>query len=100
GDKSRVTSHVLGDFAKADHDWLDPLLSAMAGAAGHLAGSDDNRFMTAVSLKLAPPRKPAPEKNETAAEAKPREPGPEKTKTEGGAFSGLKSLLKGGKNDS
>ena len=100
GDKSRVTNHVLGDFAKADQDWLDPLLSAMAGAAGHLAESDDNRFMTAVSLKLAPPRKPAPEKNETATEANPREPGPEKTKTEGNAFSGLKSLLKGGKNDS
>src|SRR5690606_34982868 len=29
GSKERVTGHVLGDFAKADHEWLDPLLDAV-----------------------------------------------------------------------
>jgi len=30
GHKSKVNSHVLGDFAKADYEWLDPLLETMA----------------------------------------------------------------------
>jgi peptidyl-tRNA hydrolase, PTH1 family len=30
GDKRQVTNYVLGDFAKADADWLDPLLAAIA----------------------------------------------------------------------
>ncbi len=68
GDKSRVTSHVLGDFVKADHDWLDPMLAAIASEAVFLAEPDGNRFATAVAQKLAPPRperlqqdKPAPD---------------------------------------
>ncbi len=53
GDKTRVTGHVLGDFAKADHDWLDPLLAAIAKSAGFLIESDA-RFATAVAQTLAP----------------------------------------------
>ena len=34
GIKEMVTHHVLGDFAKADHEWLDPLLDAIADNAG------------------------------------------------------------------
>lgn len=64
GDKSRVTGHVLGDFAKADQDWLTPLLGAMASEAGFLADPNENRFTTAVAQKLAPARKPAPGKKE------------------------------------
>ena len=37
GVKEMVTPHVLGDFAKADHEWLDPLLDAIADNA-ELAG--------------------------------------------------------------
>ena len=33
GDKTRVTGHVLGDFAKADEEWLAPLLAAAATKA-------------------------------------------------------------------
>jgi PTH1 family peptidyl-tRNA hydrolase len=61
GDKTRVTGHVLGDFAKADRDWLDPLLAAMAKAAPFLVDGDA-RFATAVAQTLAPPKaaKPKP----------------------------------------
>lgn len=52
GDKARVTSHVLGDFAKSDHDWLDPLLEAIADNAGLLAKGDDNGFMNKASLAV------------------------------------------------
>lgn len=55
GDKSRVTGHVLGDFAKADYAWLDPLLAAFAKSAKFLSVGDA-RFATAVAQELAPPR--------------------------------------------
>ena len=42
--RDRVTGHVLGDFSKADHVWLDPLLEAIADHAGLLASSEDNSF--------------------------------------------------------
>ncbi|WP_375206051.1 aminoacyl-tRNA hydrolase [Hyphococcus sp.] len=80
GDKSRVTGHVLGDFAKADQDWLEPLLDAIASEAPYLAEPDNNRFQTAVAHKLAPPKKSAPAKKEPASESKPAEPNtPSKT---------------------
>ena len=37
GAKERVLGHVLGDFAKADRDWLVALLDAVADAAPLLA---------------------------------------------------------------
>ncbi len=61
GDKTRVTGHVLGDFAKADHDWLDPLLAAIAKSAPFLAAGDA-RFATAVAQTLAPPKEKSPPK--------------------------------------
>ena len=41
GHKDRVTGHVLGDFAKADRDWLDPLLEAVARNADLIASGED-----------------------------------------------------------
>lgn len=55
GDKTRVTGHVLGDFAKADYEWLDPLLAAVAKSASFLVDGDA-RFATAVAQMLTPPR--------------------------------------------
>lgn len=46
GDKAKVTGHVLGDFAKADQSWLDPLLDAVAACAPRLADRDAPRFLT------------------------------------------------------
>jgi len=63
GTKSRVTSHVLNNFSKADEEWLVPLLSAIAEAAPYLARDDDPGFTTKAALTLKPPvktPKPAP----------------------------------------
>lgn len=59
GDKRVVSGHVLGDFAKADADWLDPLLAAIARAAPDLAAGDLARFSGALGQATLPPAKPA-----------------------------------------
>ena len=50
GVKELVHNHVLGDFAKADAIWLDPLLDAIADNAGLLAKGDDSSFMNKITL--------------------------------------------------
>jgi len=70
GHKSKVSGFVLHDFAKADRDWLDPLLDGMARAAPLLAAGEDGRFQSDVAQDVqgavretspkAPPLKPAP----------------------------------------
>ena len=56
GDKPRVHGHVLGDFAKADQAWLEPLLDAIADAAPMLAAGDESGFMNKVALAVKPPK--------------------------------------------
>lgn len=50
GDKDRVNGHVLGDFAKADKPWLDPLLDAIADNAAMLVKGDDSQLMNKLAL--------------------------------------------------
>jgi len=50
GDKDRVHSHVLGDFAKADKTWLDPLLDAIADNAAMLVKGEDSQLMNKLAL--------------------------------------------------
>lgn len=50
GDKSRVQGHVLGDFAKVDSDWLEPLLEALADNAEMLVRGDDSQLMNKLAL--------------------------------------------------
>lgn len=52
GVKEMVHGHVLGDFAKADKDWLEPLLDTIADSAGLLAKGDDSGFMNKVTVGL------------------------------------------------
>jgi len=62
GVKELVHGYVLGDFAKADRSWLEPLLEAIADNADYLARGDDNGFMN----RIAPPpptREKAPGKS-------------------------------------
>lgn len=54
GDKDRVTGHVLGDFAKADKEWLEALLDAVADSAGLLAEQKPEEFMTRVARLVEP----------------------------------------------
>lgn len=48
GDKSKVTGHVLGDFAKDDGVWLDALLTSVSRHAGLLIGGADDTYQTRV----------------------------------------------------
>jgi PTH1 family peptidyl-tRNA hydrolase len=52
GAKEKVIGYVLHDFSKADQDWLEPMLDAIADAAGRLAEGDDDRFLTDVTRRL------------------------------------------------
>lgn len=74
GSKERVTAHVLGDFAKVDREWLEPLLDDVADAAPFLVGNDDTGFMNRIAGK--PAEKSAPTKPAPAA-PKSTGPGPE-----------------------
>jgi PTH1 family peptidyl-tRNA hydrolase len=60
-EKGRALGHVLGNFSKADEQWLVPMLSAIAEAAPLLAKDGDVGFMNKVALLTNPP-KPKPEK--------------------------------------
>jgi len=62
GDKARVMPYVLSDFAKADRDWVTPLLDALSEALPHLLAGEDERYQTEV-LRLAP----APKRDPRAA---------------------------------
>ena len=48
GSKERVTGYVLGDFAKIDQDWLDPLLDTVADNADLLVKGNDGEFMNRI----------------------------------------------------
>ncbi len=60
GEKERVTGHVLGNFAKADKTWLDPLLDAIAHAAPFLADGDEAGFMNKIAVLTTPQREATP----------------------------------------
>ncbi len=63
GDKDRVTGHVLRDFAKADAQWVEDLLDAIAKHFPEIADGNDADFMSRVALDMAPPKpkKPRPD---------------------------------------
>jgi PTH1 family peptidyl-tRNA hydrolase len=68
GDKDRVHGHVLGDFAKIDRIWLEPLLDAIADNADMLVKGDDGKLMNKLALATgAKEDAPAPAKAEKAA---------------------------------
>jgi PTH1 family peptidyl-tRNA hydrolase len=54
GEKERVHGHVLGDFAKTDALWVDPVLAAIAEHAPLLAHYEVGRFQNKVHLALNP----------------------------------------------
>ncbi len=51
GDKNKVHNYVLSDFAKADAEWLEPLLESIADHAGLLVEGRMNDFASQVSDK-------------------------------------------------
>ena len=83
--KEFVTHHVLGDFAKADSDWVTPLLDALGKHAGMLLAGDDNGFMNKLALAFKaddePEPKPAPRAQSHIRQARPARPQVEVPKT-------------------
>ncbi len=64
--KGMAHVHVLGDFAKVDREWLEPLIEAIADNAALLATRDFSTFQNRVHLALNPePEKAKPAKKET-----------------------------------
>ena len=52
GVREMVHGHVLGDFSKADREWLEVLLDSVADSAELIAKGDDSSFMNRVTLAL------------------------------------------------
>ncbi|HEX2146863.1 MAG TPA: aminoacyl-tRNA hydrolase [Pseudorhizobium sp.] len=50
GTKELVHGHVLGDFAKADRAWLEPLLDALADNAEMLVRGEESQFLNKLAL--------------------------------------------------
>jgi len=86
GAREMVHGHVLGDFAKADAEWLEVLLDAIADNSDLVARGDDSGFMNRVTLALrdklqptgeddTPPPKQKPAKGQShIRQARPQEP--------------------------
>ena len=51
GHKDRVAQYVLGDFTKADQNWIDDMLGGIGKSAAKLATNDSAGFMNAVALQ-------------------------------------------------
>jgi len=77
GNRALVQQHVLQNFAKADHGWLETLLGAIAEAAPDLADGANDKFQSFVAHAMhseadtpeARPE-PGPPKRESKAPAK------------------------------
>ena len=65
GAKEFVMPHVLGDFAKADREWLSKLLEGVADEVELLAEGKDEKFQSKVALVLNPPRPNAKKSQQT-----------------------------------
>lgn len=59
GRKELVAGYVLHDFSRADQDWLDPMLEAIAKSAEPLAQGDIPKFTAAVARRLGEDDEPA-----------------------------------------
>jgi PTH1 family peptidyl-tRNA hydrolase len=114
GSKDLVSGYVLHDFAKAEQEWLEPLLDAMADAAGRLAAGEEARFLTDVARRLQSDRSdrggkggqepagnadmdaPAPRTAARSASPQPPHPAGDRQSKRGGALAeNLKKWLRG-----
>ena len=83
GAKELVHGWVLHDFARADEAWLEPLLDAIADAAGRLVAGDQSRFLTDLTRATQSETDPRPAKaapvgptaTPAASSPKPARPG-------------------------
>jgi peptidyl-tRNA hydrolase, PTH1 family len=94
GARELVHGYVLSDFARADRDWLERLLDAIANAADDLAKGADQSFANRVHLAMEPekerPQKPAVDEPSPGREPAGTSPAPEE---KNGMAAILKNLL-------
>ncbi|MEE8633313.1 MAG: aminoacyl-tRNA hydrolase [Methyloceanibacter sp.] len=95
GHRERVVGYVMHDFSKADYDWLEPPLGAIAEAAPDLADGANDKFQSLVAhhsragdeppkAKTAKPKRakrardktPKTEQAEATTDEKPERTGP------------------------
>ena len=74
GDKSKVHSHVLGDFAKAEWPTIENILDAVAMAIPDLLMEGMSQFMSKLGLILKPPQNQKRDKTEAEAGNAPAAP--------------------------
>ena len=98
GQKERVTSHVLGDFAKADHIWLDPMLEEIGRNADLLANGKDPDFMNRIALRIQPNKNVKTPKQKSHIH-KANKNGPKPTVPTSGPMADMLKKLLGGKED-
>jgi len=72
GRKEAVNPHVLGDFSKADREWLEPFLEAIARNVDSLVKGDDGLFMNKVSVATGGREEPAGARGSGAAKPAPK----------------------------
>ena len=108
GGQKQVHVHVLKDFAKADAEWLNPLLDAIADNAPLLAEGKDSSFANRLHETLAPEKKSKlqkalAEEPDSAAEAKAKAQlnpaAADSGAGQGPLARGLKRLFGGGERD-
>ena len=102
GHRDLVTPYVLHDFAKADAEWLTPLIAAIADHAPLLASGNDAEFANRVHLATAPPKDEAESPSAKTAKpaAKPASAAADPPKPiAAGPFAGLRRLFGGRRSD-
>lgn len=73
GDKARVHGHVLGDFSKADRDWLEPLLDGVSRDIALAFAKDASAFLNRLPGQQAEPKPERPKPDAApAANAQPK----------------------------
>ncbi len=102
GVKELVQRHVLGDFAKVDAEWLDPLLDAVADNFGLVLAGQDSSFMNKVSLAVGgkAAAEPAPQSRPKAQShiRQARQNGPKVKLPETGPMASMLKKLFGNKD--
>lgn len=96
GDKSKVHSHVLKDFSKAELDWAEPLINAIAASAPLLARGDNANFMNDVARAVNADAGELKTRRATASGkgAKSKQPAPpEEDQPQTGPFARLRTLF-------
>jgi PTH1 family peptidyl-tRNA hydrolase len=101
GVKDMVQNHVLRDFAKADAEWLNPLIDAIAEYAPLLAEGKDSTFANRLHEATAEDSKATddPQGRQSASAASKAPPAPAAPPSEGPLARGLRRLF-GGKKKS